>query len=88
MTVANHNMSKGSRYCLKAKPAKYKSSCWQSLGLMVTNPVWQSTLARDLAGDSPAKIAAVLCKRFPEAGRKDCVVAGVDNLANFDQFKV
>jgi hypothetical protein len=88
MTVAKDNMSDGSRYCLKAKPAKYKSSCWQSLGLMVTNPVWQATLAKDIVGDSPAKIAAVLCERFPEVGRKDCVVAGVDNLANFDQFKV
>ena len=88
MTVAHANIGTGSRYCLKAKPAKYKSSCWQSIGLMVTNPVWQSTLAHDLAGQSPAKIAATLCERFPGAGRMDCVVAGVDNLANFDQFKV
>jgi hypothetical protein len=88
MTVAKDNVGEGSRYCLKAKPAKYKSSCWQSIGLMVTNPVWQATLAKDLVGQSPAKIAAGLCDRFPGAGRQDCVVAGVDNLANFDQFKV
>jgi hypothetical protein len=88
MTVAKDDIGEGSHYCVKAKPAKYKSSCWQSIGLMVTNPVWQATLARDLAGKPPAKIAASLCRRFPAAGQKDCVVAGVDNLANFDQFKV
>ena len=88
MTVARNDISKGSHYCLKAKPAKYKSSCWQSIGLMVTNPVWQGALGPDLAGKPPAKIAAALCERFPSAGRKDCIVAAVDNLANFDQLNV
>ena len=88
MTVAKDDLRKGSRYCLKAKPTKYKSSCWQSLGLMVTNPVWQAPLGPDLAGQPTAKIAAALCGRFPLAGQKDCVVAGVDNIANFDQLKV
>lgn len=88
MTVARDNIREGTRYCLKASPARYKSSCWQSIGLMVTNPVWQGPLAPDLAGKPPAKIAALLCERFPVAGQKDCVVAGVDNLANFDQLNV
>jgi hypothetical protein len=88
MTVAGANVSKGAGYCAKARPAKYKSSCWQSIGLMVTNPVWQGTLAPDLKGKSPASIAASLCHRFPVAGRMDCIVAGVDNLANFDQLAV
>jgi hypothetical protein len=32
-------------------------------------------------------IAALLCGRFPAAGQKDCVIAGVDNLANFDRLE-
>ena len=87
MTVAHNDVAKGTRYCLKAK-GRFKSSCLQSIGLMVTNPVWQGPLAPDLTGKPPAKIAAALCQRFPEAGRKDCIVAGVDNLANFDQLTV
>ena len=34
-----------------------------------------------------AEIAAQLCARFPAAGRKDCVIAGIDNLANFDRLE-
>jgi hypothetical protein len=87
MTVAHNNVFKGTRYCLKAK-GKFKSSCLQSIGLMVTNPVWQTTLAPELAKRPPAEIAAALCSRFPVVGRPDCVIAGVDNLANFDQLNV
>jgi hypothetical protein len=87
MTVAHNDVSKGTRYCLKAK-GRFLSSCMQSIGLMVTNPVWQSTLAPELAGQPPARIAAGLCNRFPAAGQEDCVVAGVDNIANFDQLNV
>ena len=56
MVVAKDNIGKGTRYCLKAKPARYKSSCWQSIGLMVTNPVWQATLATDLAASPPRSL--------------------------------
>jgi hypothetical protein len=87
MTVAQNDIRKGTRYCLKAK-GRFLSSCMQSIGLMVTNPVWQTNLGPDLAGRPPARIAAALCARFPAAGRKDCVIAGVDNLANFDQLNV
>ena len=88
MTVARNDLRKGSRYCLKAK-GRYKSSCFQSIGLMVTNPTWQAGLGPDLvqARKPEAVIAAQLCGRFPAAGRKDCVIAGVDNLANFDRLE-
>jgi hypothetical protein len=88
MTVAKYNLSKGSRYCLKAK-GRYKSSCFQSIGLMVTNPTWQAGLGPELvrARRPEAVIAAKLCERFPAAGQKDCVMAGVDNLANFDRLE-
>ena len=88
MTVARNDLRKGSRYCLKAK-GRYKSSCFQSIGLMVTNPTWQAALGPDLvqARKPEAVIAALLCGRFPAAGQKDCVIAGVDNLANFDRLE-
>ena len=88
MTVAGHDLRKGSRYCLKAK-GRYKSSCFQSIGLMVTNPTWQAGLGPELvqARKPEAEIAALLCARFPAAGRQDCVIAGVDNLANFDRLE-
>jgi hypothetical protein len=87
MSVAGNDLRKGSRYCLEAK-GKYLSSCFQSIGLMVTNPVWQSSLGPELvkARRPESEIAAALCARFPEQGRKDCVIAGVDNLANFDRL--
>jgi hypothetical protein len=88
MTVARNDLRKGSRYCLKAK-GRYKSSCFQSIGLMVTNPTWQASLGPELvqARKPEAVIAALLCGRFPAAGQKDCVIAGVDNLANFDRLE-
>ena len=87
MTVAHDNITKASRYCLKV-PGGPRAACLQSIGLMVTNPVWQATLAPELAHESQAKIAAALCNRFPTSGRSDCVTAAVDNLANFDQLDV
>ena len=88
MTVAKYDLRKGSRYCLKAK-GRYKTSCFQSIGLMVTNPTWQAGLGPELvkAREPEAVIAAKLCARFPSAGQKDCVIAGVDNLANFDRLE-
>ena len=59
----------------------------ESLGLMVTNPVWQATLStgpRHAFGQT----AWSLCTRFPETARDDCVVAGIDNLGNFDRLDV
>ena len=87
MTVAHNDIRKGTRYCLQVK-GRFRSACLQSIGLMVTNPVWQTALAPDLKGKPPARIAADLCTRFPAAGRHDCVIAGVDNIANFDQLDV
>ena len=67
----------------------FRSVCAQSLGLMVTNPSWQASLAKPLVGKrSFEEIAWNLCTRFPSRLRKDCVVAAVDNVANFDQLEV
>jgi hypothetical protein len=87
MRVASNDVGKGSRFCLKVR-GPHRSACMQSIGLMVTNPVWQAALAPEAGNQPRDKVAWELCARFPAAGRTDCVRAGVDNLANFDQLKV
>jgi hypothetical protein len=81
--LAANRIDRASRFCLRA-PSPHVGTCMQSLGLMVTNPVWQSALARQ-RGDF-AETAWRLCAEFPERGRRDCVVAGIDNLGNFDRL--
>jgi hypothetical protein len=84
MRVANNRVERASRYCLRA--GTHRSTCMQSIGLMVTNPVWQVNLSPNAGKRRQSEVAWELCSRFPAAGRRDCVIAGVDNLANFDQL--
>jgi hypothetical protein len=87
MFVSSNELERAVGYCRHA-PAPHASTCAQSIGLMVTNPVWQANLSPH-AGKAPVTaIAWELCRRFPAGLRRDCVVAGVDNLANFDQLDV
>ena len=55
---------------------------------MVTNPSWQLPFYGQPKGASFAQIAWDLCSRFPTQLQRDCVLGGVDNLANFDQLDV
>ena len=84
--LAGNDIGKAARYCLAA--GKYVSSCAQSLGLMVTNPSWQLPFYGPAKGASFARISWSLCKRFPTSLQRDCVLGGVDNIANFDQLNV
>jgi plastocyanin len=84
--LANDDIGKAARYCLAA--GTYVSACAQSIGLMVTNPSWQLPFAGSPKGRSFEEIAWELCSRFPERLQRDCVLGGVDNLANFDQLGV
>jgi hypothetical protein len=84
MRVANNRVERASRYCLRA--GSHRSTCMQSIGLMVTNPVWQVNLSPNAGRRPQSEVAWGLCSRFPAVGREDCVIAGVDNLANFDQL--
>lgn len=86
MRVAQNRVEVAAGYCLHVK-GKERTACMQSIGLMVTNPVWQAQLSPNAGKKSQGAIAWELCSRFPAAGREDCVGAGVDNLANFDQLK-
>jgi hypothetical protein len=87
MRVAANDVAKGSRFCLRVR-GRDRTACMQSIGLMVTNPVWQASLAPEARGRPQEEVAWELCTRFPAAGRTDCIIAGVDNLANFDQLNV
>ncbi len=87
MTVAANKVERATGYCMRAQGPD-RTACMQSLGLMVTNPVWQATLAPDARSKPQSTVAWELCGRFPEGGRRDCVLAGIDNLANFDQLDV
>lgn len=85
--LAHDDIAKMSRYCLDA-PERYEPVCAQSIGLMVTNPSWQVSFLPGSRGKSFAEISWALCTRFPAQLRRDCVIGGVDNLANFDQLDV
>jgi plastocyanin len=86
--VSSFDLGQAARVCAQAQ-TPWSSVCAQSLGLMVTNPTWQAQLAKPLVGKRPfERIAWNLCTRFPSNLRKDCVIAAVDNLANFDQLDV
>ncbi len=84
--VSDNDLAAAARLCLRA-PGDYVSVCMESLGLMVTNPVWQTALStgpRRPFGET----AWSLCTRFPQSAQEDCVVAGVDNLGNFDRLDI
>ncbi len=69
--------------CLDAKEPG-RSACIQGLGLMATNIDWQKRLVKEDTGDLITNAVSV-CSDFPDGYRDQCVMAGVDNLANFDR---
>jgi hypothetical protein len=71
--------------CLSAASA-YIPSCLQSIGLMVTNPVWQPELFGEIGNTSFEDVAWELCTQFPDGYREQCVLGGIDNIHNFDAF--
>ena len=81
------DVAKASAACLSAPPPSV-DACLQSIGLMVTNPSWQTSLLADTAGKSNEEIAREICVKFPLSHRSQCVIGGVDNIMNFDQFDV
>ncbi len=52
MKFFENNVTKAADACLKA-PDPYVSACLQSIGLMVTNPAWQPSLADHTDGKKP-----------------------------------
>jgi plastocyanin len=83
MHLAGNDLAKAATLCLRLT-SQLSSTCAQSLGLMVTNPSWQATLTGGSQAGEVERTAWTLCGRFPRALRRDCVIGGLDNLANFE----
>ena len=85
MTYFDNDVGLATTACLQALE-DFIGSCLQSIGLMVTNPLWQADLLEDVAGKEFVEIAWELCMQFPAARRDQCVLGGIDNIHNFDVF--
>lgn len=84
MKYFKNDVSLATNACLKAIKV---SSCLQSIGLMVTNPSWQSNLLRDKSDDLELN-AWRICQKFPQEKVGECIIGAVDNIANFNQFDI
>lgn len=87
MAVFTNDLGRAALACHVAR-GEVQSACLQSIGLMVTNPVWQSQILTQSNDRSTEEVAWELCRRFPETDRAECVIGGVDNLLNFDQLNI
>ena len=87
MTYFDNDVGLATTACLQALE-DYIGSCLQSIGLMVTNPVWQPDLLDEVAGKDFVEIAWELCMQFPASRRDQCVLGAIDNIHNFDEFEL
>src|SRR5205085_674426 len=78
-----HSLKTSTEACLKASE-RGSIACLQGIGLMATNPSWQQELVEEDRG-SLVKNAVWICNHFPDGHKDTCIVAAVDNLANFDR---
>lgn len=89
MKYFRNDLRKAASSCLRA-PDAHVSPCLQSIGLMVSNPVWQANFRP--AGEKDKKrfeeIAWDLCTRFPKNHYDQCVIGAVDNILNFDELDI
>lgn len=70
--------------CLKADGDNIRV-CLGSVGLTGTNPGWQPALAPAYDPEDFTGNAVDICTHFPKGYELDCIIAGVDNLAQFDR---
>ena len=87
MHIFRNNVSSATAACLDANE-KWIGACLQSVGLMATNPVWQRALFADASSMTNEQAAWGICKLFPRGWQNQCVIGGVDNIMNFDEFDV
>ncbi len=87
MQFFKNNVAQASRACLAAPPENV-DACLESIGLMTTNPSWQSSIAGDAKGAASEEIAREICTQFPEGYREQCIFGGVDNIMNFDELDI
>ncbi len=79
-----NDVSAATSACLRAGES-YTDSCLQSVGLMVTNPVWQVNFV-EVEGREFVDIAWEICLMFPNGQLDQCVIGAIDNIHNFDDF--
>ena len=84
MKFHDNDVRTASAACLKADDGDDVSSCLQSIGLMVTNPVWQVNFLEDFESLSFEDASWVICLMFPEGQLHECVLGAIDNIHNFD----
>lgn len=77
------NIGRATQACLAA-PSAHIVACLESIGLMATNPEWQSSLLKPEEQRSFIENAWAFCRKFPAGRETTCVFAAVDNLINFD----
>ncbi len=81
MKFFGNDMTKGAQACLKAPPAQV-DTCLQTLGLLATNPSWQTALLKDDYTPDISENAWRICKKFPHDYVERCVLSALDNLMN------
>lgn len=84
MKFFNNDVDMAIKACLKAE--NYINVCLQSIGLMATNPAWQPSILKNISNQDSVETAKEICLKFPKQNREQCVVAGVDNIMNFDEL--
>ena len=84
MRFHDNDVRAASAACLEADDGNDVSSCLQSIGLMVTNPVWQVNFLEDLESLAFEDASWDICLMFPEGQLHECVLGAIDNIHNFD----
>ena len=87
MAHFDDNVELATHACLEASDDDV-SSCLQSIGLMVTNPVWQANFIEDLESISFEDASWEICLMFPAGHLDQCVIGAIDNIHNFDDQDV
>ena len=84
ITLFDFSVADASHACLAAS-SRLIQTCIESLGLMVSNPAWQATLAgSSVNSQTTVEVTIELCEQFPDQYRETCAVGAVDNIMNFE----
>ncbi len=84
------DIKKSGQICLSA-PNGGDVPCVQSIGLMVTNPIWQKSVRGVDTVNDPRKnveVAWSLCLQMDPRAHKDCVIGAIGNILNFDETDI
>lgn len=88
MKITNLDLVEAAKICLTAPTPVNKQACIQSLGLMVTNPLWQKSVAGvDTVSNAKrnVEVSWQMCEKLPSESQKDCIIGAVGNIHNFDE---